>query len=283
MQRREIGEAPFSVALRKIHRMKAPGLLEAIRVRLRLDPVYSGAPGGWSSGSSVPETSEVERDLRFLHLREREAVELRDSGEKVRGDVAALHAMVGRLPPLYHEHLGEPDAERRSAGELAVTCAWIADKDDAKTLFHAARWRDEVLPDLIRMDRNLSWSWRAWASVRGLFLKHPVEDWVQRHARDLSKQAKRSLHWGYENEHRNTRTVIDAWRRLPSDADPTEHAVEIMRDVFRNGPAVRRDILALRTVQSLAVLDVRNYRDLVFRIGDFASDGEDPELGRALP
>jgi hypothetical protein len=46
---------------------------------------------------------------------------------------------------------------------------------------------------------------------------------------------------------------------------------------------VRRDILALRAVQSLAVLDVRNYRDLVFRIGDYESDGEDPELGRALP
>ena len=54
-------------------------------------------------------------------------------------------------------------------------------------------------------------------------------------------------------------------------------------DPAQHGPAVRRDVLALRAVQSLAVLDVRNYRDLVFRIGEFEADGEDPELGRALP
>ena len=56
-----------------------------------------------------------------------------------------------------------------------------------------------------------------------------------------------------------------------------------LRDVYRHGPAVRRDVLALRAVQSMAVLDVRNYRDLVLRIGEFEADGEDPELGRALP
>ena len=46
---------------------------------------------------------------------------------------------------------------------------------------------------------------------------------------------------------------------------------------------MRRDVLALRAVQSLAVLDVRNYRDLVFQLGDYSADGEDPQLGRALP
>ena len=56
------------------------------------------------------------------------------------------------------------------------------------------------------------------------------------------------------------------------------------RDTSRDpAAAVRRDGLALRAVQSLAVLDTRNYRDLVFRIGEFEFSGEDPQLGRALP
>lgn len=59
MQRREIGQAPFAVAQRKIHRMKAPGLLEAIRLRLELDPVYAGAPAGWSGGSAVRRRARV--------------------------------------------------------------------------------------------------------------------------------------------------------------------------------------------------------------------------------
>ena len=70
---------------------------------------------------------------------------------------------------------------------------------------------------------------------------------------------------------------------LPAGTEPVTAAVETLRHAWRNGPAVRRDLLALRTVQSLAVLDVRNYRDLVFCIGDYEADGEPPEQGRALP
>jgi hypothetical protein len=46
---------------------------------------------------------------------------------------------------------------------------------------------------------------------------------------------------------------------------------------------VRRDLLTLRTVQSLAVLDVRNHRDLVFKLGEYGADGEDATLAERLP
>lgn len=283
MQRREIGEAPFAVALRKIHRMKAPGLIEAVRVRLRLDPIYSGAPVGWTHEHEPIEDPEVERDLRFLHLREREAVQMRDDAERVRTHVAALHATVGWLPPLHLERMGEPDDERRQAGELAVTCAWIADKDAVRTLLAAERWRIEVVPSLLELDERLSWSKRAWLWTRGLFVRHPVDTWLERHGQELPDSARSSLRSGYDRDYRKTRQVIDAWHRLPAGTSPAETAIATLQHVYRHGPAVRRDILALRAVQSLAVLDVRNYRDLVFRIGDYESDGEDPELGRALP
>lgn len=283
MQRREIGEAPFAVALRKIHRMKAPGLLEAIRMRLRIDPVYCGAPAGWTPDTDELGEPEIERDLRFLHLREREAVQMRDAAAQVRREVAALHAIVAWLPPLHMKSLGEPDRERRRAGELAVTCAWIVNKDDARTLLAAERWRIEVIPDLLQLDERPSLTRRGWLALLGLFVKHPVDLWVERHGRELPKHALQVLRVGYAKNHRETRAVIDAWHRLPAGVTPASHAIETLRQVYRHGPAVRRDILALRAVQSLAVLDVRNYRDLVFRIGDYESDGEAPELGRALP
>ena len=44
-----------------------------------------------------------------------------------------------------------------------------------------------------------------------------------------------------------------------------------------------RELVALRTVQTLSVLDVRNYRDAVFHLGGFEAEGEDPELATALP
>ncbi len=283
MQRREIGEAPFAVALRKIHRMKAPGLLEAIRMRLRIDPTYSGAPVGWTPDSDELVEPEIERDLRFLHLREREAVQMRDDAKKVRHDVSALHAIVGWLPPLYLESQGEPDRERRRAGELAVTCAWISNKDQVRTLMAAERWRIEVVPSLLELDERLSMTRRMLSVIAACFVKHPVDVWLERHGKDLPKKARRALRLGYAKNYRDTRDVIGAWHKLEVDETPASRAIATLQRVYRHGPAVRRDILALRAVQSLAVLDVRNYRDLVFRIGDYESDGEDPELGRALP
>lgn len=94
---------------------------------------------------------------------------------------------------------------------------------------------------------------------------------------------RRALRLGYSLDHRRTRRVVDAWNRLPAGASPRAAGLSALRTVYNDGPAVRRDLLALRAVQSLAVLDVRNYRDLVFRIGAFGESGEDPSLGRALP
>jgi len=282
MRRREVGEAPFAVALRKIHRMKAPGLLQAIRLRLRIDPVYAGAPASWSHEVDDVEVPELERDLRFLHLREREAVQLRDEAERIRGQVAALHAT---LPDLAALEADDPraDAARRRAGELAVTCAWITDKDGARTLLQAERWRAEVLPTLADLEARQPVLARLTARVAGLFSRHPVDVWLERHGRDLTPVERAAVRRAYGLDHRGTRAVVDAWRQLPAGVAPRQRALEVLRAVYRNGPAVRRDVLALRTVQSLAVLDVRNYRDLVFRIGEFEASGEDPELGRALP
>lgn len=283
MQRREIGEAPFSVALRKIHRMKAPGLLEAIRLRLRIDPLYAGAPAGWTRDHDETEEPEFERDLRFLHLREREAVQMRDEARQVRRHVAALHATVASLPPLCDDRAPAEDRERRRAGELAVTCAWITDKDGVRTLLSAERWRDEVVPELLAADEPPPWLHRALALLARPFVRHPVDIWIARHAPELTGRARAILRQGYVKDHRGSRAVIDAWSRLPADQSPREVALAGLRSVYRNGPAVRRDVLALRAVQSLAVLDVRNYRDLVFRIGGYEDDGEPVERGRALP
>lgn len=284
MARREIGEAPFAVALRKIHRMKAPGLLAAIRLRLRLDPAYSGAPAGWTSESQESARPEIERDLRFLHMREREAAQLRDDAARVRSEVAALHAAVPGWPALHDARHGEPDAYRRRAGELAVTCAWISDKDDARTLMRCERWQQEVLPELLEVGDRVSLSKRAWWWFCGLFVRHPVDVWLARHhTGERSERVRQRLRLGFDADVRHTRDVITAWAQLDAGVSPRERALERLRAVHRAGPSVRRDLLALRAVQSMAVLDVRNYRDLVFRIGDYELDQEDPRLGRALP
>jgi len=279
MQRREVGAAPFAVALRKIHRMKAPGLLEAIHMRLQLDPVYAGAPPGWSKAEAFAAEPEVERDIEFLHLRERQAAELRDAAAEVRRQVGELHAALAWLPALHDQG----DDAARDAGELAVTAAWIADKDAARTLLSAERWRTEVLPALREANATGSRWHDVWALFSGLFVRHPVDRWLERHGRDLPSKVRRPLRHAFARDQDGVRRLLSAWAELPAGASPAETVIACLRDVYRHGEAVQRDLLALRAVQSLAVLDVRNYRDLVFQIGDYAADGEDPQLGAALP
>lgn len=286
MQRRMVGIAPFAVALRKIHRMRAPGLLEAMRLRLRLDPSYAGAPAGWSAGAAFAEESELERDLAFLHMHEREAFEMRESAEALRRHVAALHAALAWLPslaPRAREGSGTRDDGLRIAGELAVTSAWIADRRHVRTLLLAERWRAETLPQLLA-EGAPGTLWRdAWEALRAMLSSHPVDRWLERHARDLPAKALRPLRRAFAHDHLKVRTMLTAWLELPDTASPTATAIERLREDYRTGPAIQRDLMVLRTIQSLAVLDVRNYRDLVFRLGGYAEDGEDPRLGSALP
>lgn len=273
MRRREAGEAPFAVALRKIHRMKAPGLLEAIRMRLLLDPEYAGAPPGWSAGASFAAEPEFERDLRYLHVRERDAAVLREQAATARARVTALHA-----------HLAvQPLAVGDAAGEQAATMAWLCDVENCRTLKGAERWLDETLPTLIRRGFADGMLRRAWFALRGALVRHPVDAWAQRHPRGLTALALRALRAAYAEDVAGARAVIDAWRALPIGAVPAAHAEATLRALAAAGPAARRDLLALRAIQSLAVLDIRNYRTLVFRLGDYAADGESVAMCGELP
>lgn len=279
MQRREIGEAPFAVALRKIHRMKAPGVREAIRMRLQLDAGYAGAPPGWSAGAGFEAPAPFERDVQFLHLHEQETVQMRDAAQQVRARVRALHAELAWMPSL-----GEAaDADARAASELAVTCAWITDQDHVRTLLAAPAWFADVLPRLAREGHAPPWRSRVWASVRRPFAPDAVDRWLRRHGAGLGAATVRALRAAYACDLGDTRVVVDAWLALPAGTSPVESALATLRRAWSHGEAVRRDLMALRAVQSLAVLDVRNYRDLVFQLGDYGADGEDPELGRTLP
>ena len=70
---------------------------------------------------------------------------------------------------------------------------------------------------------------------------------------------------------------------LPAGTSPLQRGLELARAAFANHGEVSRDLTALRAVQSLSVLDVHNYRQLVFRLGGYADEGEDPGIAAALP
>ncbi|HLQ38299.1 MAG TPA: hypothetical protein VK348_10875, partial [Planctomycetota bacterium] len=279
-QQRDSGVAPFAAALRKIHRMKAPGLLEAMRLRVRFDPAYSGAPLGWSGDSRHDLATELERDLDFLHVRERERAELRQLAAAARAQVQELHAAVSWLPALPPEG-ATPQA--LAAGELAITAAWIGDRMQVRTLLQAERWRLEVLPLLATASVPGNLFGDGLRALLALLHRTPVDHWLRRHGGTVKHRLRANLRRAYAADLYSVRAVLRAFQQLPPGESPLQVAIARLRTLWHEGDEVCRDVRALRAVQALSVLDVRNYRDLVFRLGDYAADGESPEQAMAMP
>ncbi len=278
MRRREDAVTTFSVALRKIHRMKAPGLLEAISMRLDVDPVYSGAAAAFGE-AQAGEPVELQRDLDFLLLHERERATFLAAAERNREQVARLHAALQWLP-----QIGDPDASAaaKNDGELAVTIAWITDRERVRTLTSAEAFRVMELPGIlagegdVRLLRRVAW----W--VCDLVSAHPVDRWLIQQRIPVSRRGARRLRAAWLRDS-GVRAVIQAWNELDPGADPVAVAAGRFREIWRQGAEVRRQLVSLRAIQSLSVLDIRNYRALVFDLGAYAEDGEDPSLARNLP
>ena len=152
-----------------------------------------------------------------------------------------------------------------------------------RTLLFAERWRTEVLPALLQRGERLGPAARAWRWLRAQFVVHPVERWRQRHGAGLPASAVEALYVAWQRDERAAREVLQAWGALPAGASPADAAVATLRATFARGASVRRDLQVLRAVQSLAVLDIRNYRDLVFQLGDYAADGETLATDTRLP
>lgn len=283
MRQRESGVAPFAVALRKIRRMKAPILLEAMRLRTEFDPAYSGAPPGWSDEQGFEEVAELERDMEFLGMYERERVELREIAARNRRRVEELHAFVGP----HSDAFVEEDADLARRGERAVTVAFLTDRDDVHTLARAEGWFER---ELVRMEspetRLPARTFRrlfAWIG-RG-FRQHPIDRWLATccDGRSVSRRGRTNFKRAWHDGEPRVRKTVRAWLQLPAGVAPTAVALERAKAVYGARDEVSRELTALRVVQSLAVLDVRNYRRLVFEVGDYAADGESRDLAEALP
>lgn len=281
-RRRLSGRAPFSVALRKIRRMKAPGLLEAMRLRAAIDPEYCGAPATWSLRIGFDEVTELDRDMEFLLLNERQREDLDNQQRAMRRQIAAWQAIAPRLEGL---EPASDDLERRLR-ERALTVAWVVDREAVRTLYTADDWLTAELPRLGDPGTRIAVSrWRRGLGSFACGFRNPVDAVLRLHFSGLAipARARRNLRRAFWAGDPRVRALVAAARDVPPGVAWRELALARMRQLYRQQSAVNRDLCAVRAVQSLTVLDVRNYRELVFELGNYADEGEDAKLATALP
>ena len=117
------------------------------------------------------------------------------------------------------------------------------------------------------------------------FKHHPIDHWLRTHLQDrkISRRGRGNLKRSWHLRQNGVRETVKAWSALEPGIKPSEEAVRRARQIYLTRDDISRELAALRTVQSLSVLDVRNYRKLVFELGGYAADGDDSALAEALP
>ncbi len=252
--------ADYYTALRKIHRMRGPVALLATKMRARFDPEYCGVrlPGTETSGL---ETADVQDDIRFLGGDAELERELETERQRIARDMARLSRI-----------LKDSGYDRERV--RAAACAYVADMRGLRSLLSAREILDEVFGRAAAGElAPFSWRprWRRRRQFGRYWKQHGVDD------ADARRAAWRATSHNVEG----AADALRYWNQCGEQAVTEGRAV--LADLMRHPERISEQIVTLRAVQTLALIDVLNYRDHVYHVGGYAADGDDAGDVLSLP
>jgi hypothetical protein len=86
---------------------------------------------------------------------------------------------------------------------------------------------------------------------------------------------RRRLLAAFRADHQGLRGLAGAWARSLGEGGPDRAAAARAALIWTHPERISRELLALRVIQTLSLIDIRNYRDLVLELGDYDSDRRD--------
>ncbi|MBI4586586.1 MAG: hypothetical protein HY717_21455 [Planctomycetes bacterium] len=287
--------AGFDVAVRKINRMRKPYFMEAMHLRAAVDLEYFGIriPG---AAAGAKEYTYLE-DLEFIGALEPERQyfeELRRSHLK---NFRRLRSFLAAADFLAGASLGggEAAAPRARLNEShpevlrAVAAAFITDQYRLRSLivgpqeiveFFERALAEPPTGPLSRLLQSFCHHafWRLWPSVRRrgrlferFFEMHPH---FQNAPRRLRAQARRAFLRAAPATARHCAVAV----QKITDLSGYQRAVADALDrVVREHSLWSEKLITLRTIQTLTILDIRSYRELVRELGGYDSGEEEKE------
>lgn len=289
----EPDEESFAAALRKIHRMRKPAFMESLWFRARCDVEYLGLP---LPGLPAPVGTEtlLEQDLDFIGATRQDRLR----ADRLRAELGVRANWAGRwLDRFGWNAAALPGALERDfphlpdrGGEVvrALVMAVVIDFRDvytlgtaieglARVIAHAAdpasdpRQLPAALPEPFLARRPL-WH-RAMGRIRPIDSLLALPCFPALGPEDL-KRVKR-----YLRRHRRT---VGGWvwvLRVQGGPDPWETLRSRLREVLVRSDLWSDQILVLRTIQTLTMLDVHHYCELVRGLGGYAQDDREGVTG----
>ncbi|WP_165228910.1 ion transporter [Aquisphaera insulae] len=279
----EIPADTYATAIRKIHRMRKPVLMGSLWLRARFDVEYLGLP----LPTAPPELTAgplIEGDLDYIRASRQDRI----VAEQIRMGHSRRLQWIGRwlerfgwtfdgLPAFLAAEI--PYLSDRGGEALrALVAACVLDHDDIATLASSIEGLARVMThgadpevDISLLPPNLP---DPVINLRRLW--HPVPS-VRRPAADLFNlpcfssygPAERGRILAYMKRHRR---AVRGWVKVvlgQGGADPWAVVRARMREVLLRTDLWSDQIIVLRAVQTLALLDVQHNCNLVRSLGDY--------------
>ncbi len=296
-QDEEVPSDTYWAALRKIHRMRKPVFMGSLWLRARFDAEYLGLPLP-SAPPGIAAHSLMEKDLDFIGASRQDRI----IAEQIRSGHQRRLAWIGRwlqqfgwtfdqLPAYLAREI--PYLTNRGGEALrAVVAACVLDHDDITSLAFSIEGLKRVLahgadgtldgtmlpPGLPDPVVNLRTLWHPVPRVR-----RPVTDLFGMPCFPPYDQAQRSRILSYLRRHRR---AVRGWINVllgQGGDDPWATVRARMRDVLLKTDLWSDQILVLRAVQTLTMLDVQHNCDLVWSLGGYTHLASDPACGDGPP
>jgi hypothetical protein len=260
--------ADYETATRKIWRMRGP-VAEAILVKRAIfDPEYLGLtlPGEEKSGL---ENADAFADLRFLRSDPDFVAEIEDDRRRAASDLVRLgrHLRDG-LAARVEEVIGEPMTKERLR---AAAVAYVSDMRHVRSQMSAKELLVEVY-DRARRHQALPWSIgprpMLWWKFKKYWKEHGIGGFP----------AERAAWRATKHNRDGVRDALLAWDEYGDGASSVGE--EALLELVRHPERITDQLVTLRAVQTLSLIDVLNYRDHVYRMGRYEDDGD--EAGTTL-
>ena len=267
-RRRDAAKAHFRSAVRKIERIRGPVVLASLRLRVTLDPEYLGVPMPGNERSSL-EGADVDADLRFLQPDPEIVEDVERARRRAAADMNRLNALIADgLLDRVAEQLGLPAAELRTPPHLRATAVvYLADLREVRRHLSAEDILQEVFHSAATQPVPLRGQ-RPHPLLQRVFNRY----W-KRHG--FGGRRDRRAAWHAVTD--NVQGVADAlriWHRQGQQA--RSEGERLLGELLLHPSRVTEQLVALRTIQTLAVLDVLSYREHIYELGQYADMGDNP-------
>jgi len=258
--------ADFHAALRKIQRMRGPVAWACTWLRARFDPEYLAI--------ELPDTPHAEtgtyaEDLAFLGARAEQEARIARERDRAEWDMRRLarlwdDGLAHKLGAI----LGVPAFGVGDEHHRAAAMAYRADMRGVRVLLSCSEIvRETMLEAASEPMRplNLVPAWRLHRRFKRWWQAHGEGDALDRKA---AWRAVRADALG-------SRRALEVWDTLGSE-QARLRGIERLADLLRHVGRISEQLVTLRAIHTLSLIDLRNYREHVYRVGEYAASGDAP-------